>query len=128
MEDCAAVRENSGFSFQTVRASVMKLLRNRAYILFLVLIGIAAFGFTVTHFAMGIDDFGIGHYMDLSPDSSNNMLQQGRLLHIVLYYLTGLMDVIPFLNNFISAVLIVFSALLLSALADAASNGRFNTF
>ena len=65
MEDCAAVRENSGFSLQTVRASVMKLLRNRAYILFLVLIGIAAFGFTVTHFAMGIDDFGIGHYMDL---------------------------------------------------------------
>ena len=75
MEDCAAVRENSGFSLQTVRASVMKLLRNRAYILFLILIGIAAFGFTVTHFAMGIDDFGIGHYMDLSPDSSNNMLQ-----------------------------------------------------
>lgn len=77
---------------------------------------------------MGIDDFGLGHYMDLSPESSNNMLQQGRLLHIALYYLTGLMDVIPFLNNFLSAALIVFSALLLSGLADAASNGRFNTF
>lgn len=130
MQNCIAApaAPGLGLSLREVRASVKKLLKNSLYITFLILLGIASYGFTITHFAMGIDDFGLGHYMDLSPESSNNMLQQGRLLHIVLYYLTGLMDVIPFLNNFISAALIVFSALLLCGLADAASNGRFNTF
>lgn len=128
MTQCAAAPENASLSFQNVRACIIRLLKNKVYVLFLILTGIAAFGFTITHFAMGIDDFGLGHYMDLSPESSNNMLQQGRLLHIALYYLTGLMDVIPFLNNFLSAALIVFSALLLSGLADVASNRRFNTF
>ena len=98
MQNCIAApaAPGLGLSLREVRASVKKLLKNRLYITFLILLGIASFGFTITHFAMGIDDFGLGHYMDLSPESSNNMLQQGRLLHIVLYYLTGLMDVIPF--------------------------------
>lgn len=79
MQNCIAApaAPGLGLSLREVRASVKKLLKNRLYITFLILLGIASFGFTITHFAMGIDDFGLGHYMDLSPESSNNMLQQG---------------------------------------------------
>lgn len=111
----------------TYKDSVKSMLKNKSYVIALVLITIAAFGFEITHFSLGIDDFGINHYMDLSPDKVGNMLQQGRILHIMMYYLSGLVDVIPFLNNFIGSLLFFFSAVFFMALFEVVSEHEFST-
>lgn len=109
---------------QNFKDRVGELLQSKVYLVGLILVTIAAYGFTITHFSLGIDDFGIRHYMNLSPEKVGNMLQQGRLLHILFYYVTGLVDVIPFLNNLIGAVLLFFSAVFYSALFDTISQHK----
>ena len=103
-------------------------LNNKVYVWGLILLTLAAYGFTFAHVSYGIDDFGVRHYLDLSPENHGNMLQQGRLIHILFYYVGVLVDVIPFLNNFLSAVLMTVSAVLFNGLFAAATDNRFNTF
>ena len=103
-------------------------LNNKVYVWGLILLTLAAYGFTFAHVSYGIDDFGVRHYLDLSPENHGNMLQQGRLIHILFYFVGGLVDVIPFLNNFLSAVLMTVSAVLFNGLFAAATDNRFNTF
>ena len=113
---------------RNIEDNIKELFQNKFYIIITILIAVAAYGFAITHFSLGIDDFGINHYMDISPSSNGNMLQQGRLLHIVFYYLTGLVDVIPFLNNFIGTLLLFFSAVLFVGIIDTITQKRFGTF
>lgn len=108
------------------RNEIKDILENKYYVIGLILVAIAAYGFSITHFAMGIDDFGVIHYMDISSESVGNMLQQGRLLHLLFYYILRVADVIPFFNNFIATVLLVISAILLSALIQSVTCSRFN--
>ena len=111
-----------------VFSGIHRDLNNKVYVWGLVMLTLAAYGFTFAHVSYGIDDFGVRYYLDLSPESHGNMLQQGRLIHLLFYYVGGLVDVIPFLNNFLSAVLMTVSAVLLNGLFAAATNDRFNTF
>jgi hypothetical protein len=114
-------------SLGEVTISIKSLLQSKVYLSALILVTIAAFGFEVTHFSLGHDDFGVNQYLNFESSSYGNMLQQGRLTHLILYYLTGLVDVVPFLNNFLSAALLAFSSLLLMALFDTAAGGQFTT-
>ena len=49
------------------------------------------------------------------------------MLHLALFYLTGLADVVPFLNPFLAAVLFALSATALCALAQRMSDGAFTS-
>lgn len=104
--------------------NIRKLIKNKLYFYSVIIITIASYGFAITHFSMGIDDFGVYHYMNLSPNSVGNMLQQGRLIHIVFYYLFGLSDILPFLNNFIGALLLAGSCIIIIALIKSVINER----
>lgn len=104
------------------KRSICSLFKNKTYMGVVALLAVAAYGFEITHFSLGIDDFAIRHYMDLSPSSYGNMLQQGRLLHIVFYYLTGLVDVIPFLSNLLATVFLFLSAVLFTGVMDAVAS------
>lgn len=95
---------------------IKSLLKNKKYVVCLIVVLIAAYGFAVTHFSLGIDDFGVSHYMSLSPEHIGNMLQQGRLTHLLFYYVLGMADVIPFLNNFIAVLLLGISVVVLTSL------------
>lgn len=110
------------------RNTLQEIMRNKVFITSLILIVIAAYGFTITHFSMGIDDFGVNHYMNLKPESVGNMLQQGRLVHIFFHYVVGLADVIPFLNNFLGVLMLMMSSILYVGLINLISNHAFSTF
>ena len=87
---------------------------------------IACFGFTITSFSIGVDDPMREYY--LYSNGWGSMIQQGRLLHVVFNALTGLVDFIPFLNDFIAVCLFLLSALLLAALFQHIANSKFSTF
>lgn len=95
---------------------IKSLLKNKKYVVCIIIALIAAYGFAITHFSLGIDDFAVSHYMSLSPEHIGNMLQQGRLMHLLFYYILGVADVIPFLNNFIAVLLLGTSVVILAAM------------
>lgn len=66
-------------------ASLLRIVAEKKYMAMLLFCTVASFGFEMTHPSLGIDDFGVDHYMSLDPSDSGNMLQQGRLLHLVFF-------------------------------------------
>lgn len=105
---------------------IKSLLKNKKYVVCIIIALIAAYGFAITHFSLGIDDFGVSHYMSLSPERVGNMLQQGRLMHLIFYYILGLADVIPFLNNFIAVLLLGISAVILTSVIQIQTERYFS--
>ena len=74
------------------------------------LVTIGAYGFAITHYSIGVDDPATFRYLDSYGASS--MIDQGRLLHLLLDKLTGYVDFTPFLGEFIAVLLFFASALL----------------
>lgn len=107
-------------------ASLLRIVAEKKYMAVLLFCTVASFGFEMTHPSLGIDDFGVDHYMSLDPSDSGNMLQQGRLLHLVFFYMLGLADVVPFFGPFLGACLLAVAALLLSACLEEASSRSFS--
>lgn len=86
------------------------ILADKKLLIGSILITIMAYGFAITNFSMGVDDPASFHY--LYTNGWGSMIQQGRLMHIVLNWLTGLVEFIPFLNDFIGVALFWASALM----------------
>lgn len=80
-----------------------------------IFIGVAAYGFTITNFSIGVDDPAAIHY--LHTGGRGNMLQQGRFFHIIFNWITGMVTFLPFLNDFLGATFFVLSSLLFAGLA-----------
>lgn len=92
---------------------------------FVILITAACFGFTITNYSIGIDDIASDYY--LHTNKIGNMIQQGRLLHVVFNLLTNTVDFIPYFNDFVGAVLYALSALLYCGLFQYITGGKFST-
>lgn len=92
--------------------SVLKkdILKNKILMVCLSLVTIGAYGFAITHYSIGVDDPATFRYLDSYGASS--MIDQGRLLHLLLDKLTGYVDFTPFLGEFIAVLLFFASALL----------------
>lgn len=120
---------NSKINFKkSIFADIKDNLDSRIFVFVSIFLTLATFGFTISHFSMGIDDFGMRYYLDFSPESYGNMIQQGRLLHVVLYYITGLIQVIPFLNNFLSAIIMAFSGIVFLSIFNVVGNFQLKNF
>lgn len=123
------VEMNSKINFKkSIFSDVKENLNSRLFVFGAIFLTLATFGFTISHFSMGIDDFGMRYYLDLSPESYGNMIQQGRLLHVVFYYVLGLVDVIPFLNNFLSAIIMAFSGIVFLSIFNVVGDFQLNSF
>lgn len=86
------------------------ILNNKSLIWCSILFTIMAYGFTITNFSIGVDDFASNHY--LHTNGWGNMIQQGRLAHVLFEQLFGIITFVPFLNDFIGAALFWISSLL----------------
>lgn len=106
--------------------SLQKVYEKKEYLMVLVFCAFASFGFEMVHPSLGIDDFGVEHYMNIDSDNSGNMLQQGRLLHLVFHYVLGLADIVPFFGPLLGASFLVLAAFLLSACLVESSNRSFS--
>lgn len=90
----------------------------------IVLTTVACFGFAITNFSIGVDDAARDYY--LYSSNYGNMIQQGRLLHVILNLLTRSVQFIPFFSDFVGAVLFALSALLYCALFQYISGNRLS--
>ncbi len=113
---------------RSVISDLSNSFNNKFYIFGILLLTIAAYGFTFSNFSLGIDDFGYHYYMDFSSESYRNMIQQGRLLHVIFHYLGGLVDVVPFLNNFLSSLCMAASGIFLCSLLNVAVGNKMKNY
>lgn len=105
-----------------------KILNNKIYIIFTLIVFISSYGFSIVNHSLGIDDFAVEHYLSVNPDNYGNMVQQGRLTHLIIYYIFNIIDVIPFFNNFIAMIFLFLSAMLLCVIFQYVSNDYFKTY
>lgn len=100
------------------------ILQNRLLVFWVLLTTVLCFGFTITNFSIGVDDPARNYYF--YSGSSGNMIQQGRLLHLVLNYLTRSIEFIPFFTDFVGAGLFALSALLYCALFQFVTDSKLS--
>ena len=91
-----------------------EVFQKKLLMVFVLLTTALCFGFTITNYSIGVDDIAREYY--LYSNKIGNMIQQGRILHVVFNWLTGTVDFIPYFNDFVGAVLYALSALLYCAL------------
>lgn len=101
------------------------ILKNRWLILSIIFVMVLSFGFTITNFSIGVDDPARLHY--LYSSDRGNMIQQGRLLHVLVNKLTDTIAFIPFFNDFLGASLFALSAILFCTLFQTVSNQKLST-
>lgn len=86
------------------------ILTSKKLVLCVLFTAILCFGFPITNFSIGVDDSAGNYY--LYGSAQGTMIQQGRLLHVLLSRLTGAIEFLPFFTDFCGAVLFSASALL----------------
>lgn len=118
-------KEKTNLEKSTWKLFKETILTDKLLIIGSILIAVLAYGFAVTNFSIGVDDPGAFHY--LYSDGWGSMIQQGRLLHIVLNWITGLVEFVPFLNDFLGAALFWASSLAFCFLFQYISNFRFSS-
>lgn len=101
------------------------ILKRKTLIVCAVFVGILCFGFTITNFSIGVDDMGRDYY--LYSDKTGNLVQQGRLLHLAINYLSDSVAFIPFFTEFTGASLYVLSAVLYCALFQYITDSKLST-
>lgn len=79
-------------------------------IFFTIVTTVLCFGFTMTNYSIGVDDPARNYYF--FSKNIGNMIQQGRLLHLLVNKVTHCVQFIPFFTDFIGAALFALSALL----------------
>lgn len=103
---------------EMIQSYILNVLKNKTYVIVTVLILIAAYGFTLTHHALSIDDFGFTYYITADPTRYANMIQQGRLTHMLFHYGLRIIDIMPFFNGFLAVILMFFAGVTLLALVQ----------
>lgn len=87
-----------------------EILKNKILMVCLSLVTAGAYGFAITHYSIGVDDPAAFRYVHSYGASS--LVDQGRLLHLLLDKLTGYVEFTPFLGEFVAVLLFFASALL----------------
>lgn len=102
-----------------------QVFNQKLLIFFVTLTTALCFGFTITNYSIGVDDVAREYY--LYSNKIGNMIQQGRILHVVFNWLTNTVDFIPYFNDFVGAVLFALSALLYCGLFQYITDNKLST-
>ena len=100
--------------------------KNKSLIYISIFVTVLSFGFSFSNFSIGIDD--PAYYYYLHTNNCGNMIQQGRLCHVLLNKLSGAGDFIPFFNEFLAAALYGLSGLLFCTLFQMVSKEKLTSF
>ena len=100
--------------------------KNKSLIYISIFVTVLSFGFSFSNFSIGIDD--PAYYYYLHSNNCGNMIQQGRLCHVLLNKLSGAGDFIPFFNEFLAAALYGLSGLLFCTLFQMVSKEKLTSF
>jgi len=97
------------------------LRRNRIYWAFTIITSLLMYGFTLTHFSIGVDDESFYRFF-----FKGDFLAQGRWGGHVTKYIFNSYEFLPFWRDFIAVVLIVIGITLWGYLIQKKSNNYFN--
>lgn len=93
---------------QETNLTVKKLIINsKIYILIFILVAILSYGFTITNFAIGIDDEIMDHYFQYK-----NVLRQGRIGAYLLRIIFDSNQFIPFWRDFIAILILMYAIII----------------
>lgn len=82
-------------------------LKNKAFIVAIILVTILSFGFTITHPSVGMDETAFGRYYQ-----DNEMLESGRWGSYLIYRGLNIIEFTPFWIDFVVTSIIVITAVL----------------
>ena len=116
---------NSNMNTTYGHVFLKNIVKNKTLMWAAALTAVLCFGFVITNHSIGVDDPLRNHY--LFSHESGSLIQQGRLLPLLFNALTGMVDFIPFFNEFIAAALFLLSALLFAALFQYVAKGTLST-
>ena len=104
-------------------SELKKLIENRLYLLSTLLVGVLSYGFSITHYSMGIDDTSMGMYLDkgLLPET-------GRWVLFLLNKLVHISDFAPYFSEVIGFALLYVSALVFCELLMRISGDKLPVF
>lgn len=100
------------------------ILANRKLMISSLITAILCFGFTICNYSIGVDDPARNHYLYSTLPAT--MIQQGRILHVLVNFLTGTVDFIPFFNDFLGAGLFWLSSLLFCGLFQYVTDNKLS--
>ncbi len=98
----------------------LSLIKKASFTVPLLLTLLLGFGFTLTHFSVGIDDLTRERYI------SGHLFAQGRFSSTIVSYLFGFTDVVPFAEDFTAVVFLFFAAAVFCIVLKNASHGAFS--
>lgn len=116
-DGCASPRP--GMRDLTAPRASLLLLRTWWYTVPLVLVALASFGFSCTHYSISIDDLAGSRYI------AGELLAQRRFTWPLIAHLFGFDNTVPLVMDALGIVLLTFSTALLSGLFVSVSRGRF---
>lgn len=101
------------------KKSVIKLMKNPWFIVPVIIVAIASFGYLLTHDTVNIDTLASNRYYD-----GTELIAQGRLVNPLLDKIFNVMEYKPFFVNFLAVLFLILATLLYSSLFDVVSKSK----
>ena len=101
------------------KQSFIKLITNKSFLITVIIVAIASYGYTLEHVAVNIDVLSADKFME-----GTELIAQHRLMGPIIERIFNIMDFYPFLGDFIAVILLIISAILYCSLFDVISKGK----
>lgn len=102
------------------KENIIEFLKDKKFMIVLILVAILAYGFTLTNFSVGVDDLSLDRYV-----SDTYILSQGRWGTFLIYNILGIREFTPFWLDFVTLGVIVLTAIFMCAFLKRISNSKF---
>ena len=96
--------------YNEYKENIKYFITKKTYIITIIMLTILCYGFYITNFSVGVDDFSQDRYV-----TGTYLLSQGRWGNVLLARLLNFTTFVPFWTEFIATIFLVFTAILLSA-------------
>ena len=105
--------------FNNYKKDFIKFLSNKKLMSITILVMLLAYGFMLTHFSIGVDDLCLDRYVN-----GTYILSAGRWGTWLIYNLLNLNTYIPFWVDFVTLLLLLFTAILLCVFIKRITNNK----
>ena len=104
------------------KKSAIKLIKTPTFIVPLIIVAIAGFGYLLTHTTVNVDVLSGNRYID-----GTELIAQQRLLAPIIDKIFNIMDFYPFLVDFIAVLFLMVATILFCSLFDVVSKSKIKT-
>lgn len=95
--------------YDEYKKTLKYFINNKFYMLSIIIIAILAYGFYITNYSIGVDDYSQDRYV-----TGTYLLSQGRWGNVFFARLIGITEFVPFWTEFVAVSLFVFMSIILS--------------